>query len=153
MTGLRSDLQFAIRQLRAQPGFALAAILSLGLGVGLNAAVFSVVDGVLLRRSPVAEPDRVMMVWETDRTSGTTREPASLPDYLDFRDRTRTFQSLAAVMAAEASLTPLTGDPVRLASLHVTSFVPTAHRCRAATRPQLHGGRRGRRRRAGGARQ
>lgn len=125
MSGLWSDLRFAVRQVRAQPGFALAAILSLGLGVGLNAAVFSVVDGVLLRRSPVAEPGRVMMVWETDRTSGTTREPASLPDYLDFRDRTRTFQSLAAVMAGEANLTPLTGDPVRLASLDVTSsFLP-----------------------------
>lgn len=127
MSGLTSDLRFAVRQLRAQPGFAVAAILSLGLGVGLNAAVFSVVDGVLLRRSPVAGLDRVMMVWETDRTSGTTREPASLPDYLDFRDRTRTFQSLAAVMAAEANLTPPAGDPVRLASLQVTSsFLPLA---------------------------
>ena len=127
MSGLWSDLRFAVRQVRAQPGFALAAILSLGLGVGLNAAVFSVVDGVLLRRSPVAEPGRVMMVWETDRTSGTTREPASLPDYLDFRDRTRTFQSLAAVMAGEANLTPLTGDPVRLASLDVTSSLSLIH--------------------------
>lgn len=125
MGGLVTDLRFALRLLKSQPLFAAAAILSLGLGIGLNAAVFSVVDGVLLRRTPVADPGRVMMVWETDRQSGTTREPASLPDYLDFRDRTRTFQSLAAVMAVERNLTPPAGEPVRLASLEVTaSFLP-----------------------------
>jgi len=70
-------------------------------------------------------PIGVMMVWETDRNSGTTREPASLPDYLDFRERARTFRSLAAVMAAERNLTPPTGEPVRLASLQSSaSFLP-----------------------------
>jgi len=121
MGSLVSDLRFAWRQLRLQPAFVVAAVLSLGLGVGLNAAVFSVVDGVLLRRAPVAEPARVMMVWETDRASGTTREPASLPDYLDFRDRARSFESLSAVMAGEVNLTPASGDPVRLASLQATA--------------------------------
>ncbi len=125
MTGLLSDLRFALRQFRTQPLFAVAAVLSLGLGIGLNAAVFSVVDSVLLRRTPIEDAARVMMVWETDRGSGTTREPASLPDYLDFRARTRQFQSLAAFMATERNLTPPAGDPIRLASLQVSSsFLP-----------------------------
>ncbi|MEZ5285912.1 MAG: ABC transporter permease [Vicinamibacterales bacterium] len=125
MTGLLSDVRLAFRQLRTQPLFAAAAILSLGLGIGLNVAVFSVIDGVLLRPSPIADPDRVVMVWETDRGSGTTREPASLPDALDFQARTRTLGELAVILAGERNLVPPAGDPVRLASLQVSpTFLP-----------------------------
>ena len=61
-----------------------AAILTLGLGIGANTAIFSVVNAVLLRPAPFHELDRLVMVWETDRNSSTTREPASVPDYLDY---------------------------------------------------------------------
>jgi predicted permease len=61
------------------------------------------------------------MVWETDRNTGTTREPASLPDYLDFTRRSRTFESLAAMATGEVNLTPGTGDPVRLPMLQMTA--------------------------------
>ena len=61
------------------------------------------------------------MVWETDRNTGTTREPASLPDFLDFKARTRTFEDLAAVTAGEVNLTPERGDPVRLPVLSTTA--------------------------------
>jgi len=63
------------------------AVVTLALGIGANTAIFSVVDGVLLRRAPVEDLDRIVVVWETDRDSGTTREPASLPDFVDFRQR------------------------------------------------------------------
>ena len=75
--------------LARSPGFASAAILTLALGIGANTAIFSVVDGVLLRPAPVHDLDRLVMVWETDRNSGTTREPASVPDFLDYRSAGR----------------------------------------------------------------
>jgi hypothetical protein len=60
------------------------------------------------------------MVWETDRATGTTREPASVPDYLDFRARTRTLAGVSALMAGEVNLAPSTGDPERLLTLSVS---------------------------------
>lgn len=89
------DLRFACRQLLRNPGFSAVAILTLVLGIGATTAIFSVVHGVLLVPQPFEHPHTLMMVWETDRNSGTSREPASLPDYLDFRDRTSTFEALA----------------------------------------------------------
>jgi putative ABC transport system permease protein len=120
MPSFLQDLRFAVRQLAADRGFAVVAILTLALGIGANTAIFSVVDGVLLRPAPVADLDRLAMVWETDRNSGTTREPASVPDYLDFRERSRTFEVLGGLIAAELNLAPATGEPIRLAGLRVS---------------------------------
>ncbi len=114
------DLGLAFRALRRSPGFAGVAILTLALGIGANTAIFSVVDGVLLRRAPVDDLERLVVVWETDRNSHTIREPASVPDYLDFVARSRTVGPLAAVMSDEVNLTPPAGEPVRLAALRIT---------------------------------
>jgi len=114
------DLRLALRVLVKDPAFSLVAVLVLALGIGANTAIFSVVDGVLLRPAPVEDFDRLVMVWETDRASGTTREPASLPDYLDFAATSRRFSQMAAMMAGEVNLAPPDGDPVRLAALRVT---------------------------------
>ena len=65
--------------------------------------------------------DRLVMVWETDRNTGTTREPSSFPDYLDFKARSRTCERLAAIMASEVNLTPEHGDPLRLPVLNVSA--------------------------------
>ncbi|MGE3275844.1 MAG: ADOP family duplicated permease [Vicinamibacterales bacterium] len=114
------DLRYTFRTLWREPGFTLVAVASLALGIGLNTAIFSVVDGVLLRRAPLDQIDRTVIVWETDRNSGTMREPASVPDYLDFRERSRTIESLGALVAIERNLTPPDGDPIRLAALGAT---------------------------------
>jgi predicted permease len=66
-----------------------------------------------------------MMVWETDRDSGTTREPASLPDYLDFRERSRTFETLAGFAAGNVTLSGTAGDPLQLPAVTSThEFLP-----------------------------
>ncbi len=125
MNDLFADARRAVRGFLRTPGFTAAAVLTLALGIGANTAIFSVVDGVLLRPAPFAAMDRLAMVWETDRKSGTTREPASVPDFLDFQQRTRTFARLAAFAPAEVSLTPDRGDPARLAALAVShEFLP-----------------------------
>jgi putative ABC transport system permease protein len=122
---LGRDLAFAWRQLRRTPAFTVVAVLTLALGIGANTAIFSIVDGVLLRPAPFDDIDRLMVVWETDRASGTTREPASIPDFADFQQRSRSFQHLAAFAAAEVTITPETGDPARLPALAMThGFLP-----------------------------
>jgi putative ABC transport system permease protein len=116
-----SDLRYASRAFQKTPALTIILILTLALGIGANTAIFSVVDAVLLRPTPLRNLDRLAMVWETDRNTGTTREPASYPDYLDFKSRARTFEQLAAVMAGELNLTPEHGDPVRLPVLNVSA--------------------------------
>lgn len=117
---LLQDLRYGMRALRRNPAFAFVAILTLGLGIGANAAIFSVVDGVLLRPVPLQDADRLMVVWETDRNTGTTHEPASIPDFLDLRERTRRFEQIGAFQGLEVNLVPENGDPNRLAALAVS---------------------------------
>jgi len=122
---LPQDLRHAVRRLRRSPGFTLVAVLTLALGIGANTAIYSVVDGVLLRAIPFAEGKRLVMVWETDRRSNTTREPASWPDYVDLAERSRVLDGAAAASGMEVTLTPDQGDPVRVSGMAVThTFFP-----------------------------
>jgi predicted permease len=112
---IRQDLLHALRRLRRSPGFASVAILTLALGIGASTAIFSVVDGVLLRPSPFPSADRLVVVWETDRNSGTTREPGSWPDLEDYQARSRSFRKLAGFVALQQTMTAPDRDPDRVA--------------------------------------
>jgi putative ABC transport system permease protein len=116
---LRNDLAYAVRSLAKRPGFSLVVIVTLALGIGANTAIFSVVDAVLLRPLPFAEPDQLVRVrggtWGSQEFGNL-----SPMDFLDLRDRTRRLQSLAAFNNyADATLTGA-GEPVRLAGTRVT---------------------------------
>jgi len=111
---LARDLGLTVRSLRRSPGFTLAVVLTLALGLGAASAVFSVVDGVLLRPMPFPEPEELLVVWETDRDGGTRREPASVPDFLDFRERARSLEALAAFRAAQVNVARRDADPERV---------------------------------------
>lgn len=115
----RQDLTFAVRLVKGSPGFSAAAVLTLALGIGANTAIFSVVDAVLLSDSPFADPDRLVMVWETDRASDTRHEPASWPDVADFRARSNTLASIGVVVGQDFTLT-VAEEPERVAGLAVT---------------------------------
>ena len=117
----RSDLAHGWRLLVSRPGFSIAVILTLGLGIGANTAIFSAVNAVLLRPSPFADPDRLVMIWETDRASGTHHEPASWPDIADIRERSRTLQDVGAMTGRDVTISrPGSGDPERVAGLAIT---------------------------------
>jgi putative ABC transport system permease protein len=120
LDGPRQDLRHALRQLRRSPGFAAIAILTLALGIGASAAIFSVVDGVLLRPAPFPSADRLVVVWETDRNSGTTREPGSWPDLEDYQAQSRTFQELAGFVATQQTMTSRDRDPERVSVMLAT---------------------------------
>ena len=117
---LGQDLRYALRLLAGNPGFAVVALVTMALGIGANTAIFSVIDTVLLRAAPVRDIDALAVVWETDRNTSTTREPASLPDFLDFQQRSRRVEQIAAFAGGEVNFTPDGGEAIRLQSLAVT---------------------------------
>jgi putative ABC transport system permease protein len=114
---LVQDLRYGSRLLLRSRGFAIAAILTLAIGIGATTAIFSVVNAVLLQPVPFRELDRLVMVWETDRNTGTNREPASLPDLIDMKERSRQIASFAAFAGSERTITPIDGDPARVPAL------------------------------------
>lgn len=120
MGGFLTDLRFALRSLRGRPGVFLAVVLTLTLGIGANTALFSVVRGVLLRPLPVADQDRMVMIYQYDRISGTEREPFSIPDYYDLAARGRSFAGVAAYAATPMTLGRDGDDPMRVNATGVT---------------------------------
>ncbi len=99
------DFAFAARQLRRQPGFAAAVVTTLALAIGANAAVFSVVQAVLLAPLPYREPDRLMFIWSNLDRAGYHRAPLSGPELVDLREQARSFEGIAAIWARSANLT------------------------------------------------
>lgn len=92
---MRHDLNEAWRFLRANRGFAAVVILTLGLAIGVNSTIFSVLNGVLLRPLDYAEPERLVVAWESNQSLSQDRAQVSSATYLDWRNQTSTFESLA----------------------------------------------------------
>jgi putative ABC transport system permease protein len=108
------DMRYGFRQLRRGPGFTAVAALALGLGIGANTAVFSVINGVLLRPLPYPEPDRLVWLWPASLRTGQVFGGAiSAPDFLDYRARSAAFEHLAAFMRIDSALTG-SGEPERV---------------------------------------
>jgi putative ABC transport system permease protein len=95
MAVMLRDLVFAVRTLRRAPGFAVSAILALGLGIGANTAVFSVVYAVLLAPLPYDSPERLVRLYESNRSDGVERGEVSAGTFVDWRARTRTLETMA----------------------------------------------------------
>jgi hypothetical protein len=93
---LVQDVRFGARMLRKTPTFTIVVVLTLGLGIGANAAIFSVVNAVLLRPLPFHDPDHLMWIWATNERSGVRDDVASYPDFEDWRAQAASFESMAA---------------------------------------------------------
>ena len=92
---LRLDLRQAARGFRRAPGFTIAALVALSLGIGANTAVFSVVHAVVLAPLPYAEPDRLVRLWESHPTQNVAFGAVSPGTYVDLRERSRTLERIA----------------------------------------------------------
>jgi putative ABC transport system permease protein len=102
------DLRYALRSFRANPGFTLAAILTLALGIGANTAIFTVIYGVLLKPLPYGEPDRLVQIREL---KGSLLWNVSYPNYVDWRARSHAFDGMAIYTAFETSTLSSPGMP------------------------------------------
>ncbi|MBV8818935.1 MAG: ABC transporter permease, partial [Acidobacteriaceae bacterium] len=91
---LWQDIRYGARALYHKPVFTIVATLTLALGIGANTAIFSVVNASLLTPIPIPDPDRVVMVWTDKLSQGSLAEPASIPDFLDWK-ASGVFQKLA----------------------------------------------------------
>jgi putative ABC transport system permease protein len=106
---LIQDLRFGARMLLKQPGFTLIVVVTLALGIGANTAIFSVVNGVLLRPLPYYEPERLVMVW-ADRPIlqaqiGIADIPVAVADFVDWRNQNQVFEQMAAMLPRRINLT------------------------------------------------
>jgi len=123
LASLGQDLRYGFRTLRANPGFTAVAMLALALGIGANTAIFSVVNGVLLR--PLAYPDagRLMMIFETD--SNFTHNSVAYPNFLDWRRESRSFTDIGAARSDDFNFTGV-GVPEHISGEYVSaSLFPT----------------------------
>ncbi|MGH9871745.1 MAG: ABC transporter permease [Pyrinomonadaceae bacterium] len=118
METLFRDIRYGVRSLLKRPGFTAIALVALALGIGANTAIFSLVNAVLLRPLPFAEPDRLVWVWGNIK-SGGNRASVSPPDFLDYRQQNNTFEEFAASLPLRLNYTG--GDePERLEASGVT---------------------------------
>jgi putative ABC transport system permease protein len=109
------DLRYGLRMLRKSPGFAIVAALTLALGIGANTAMFSVVDGVLLRPLPYPDPDRLVMIWENVNLPAykNDRNTPAPGNFNDWRRQSTVFSGMAAIGFRAWNLTG-SGDPMRI---------------------------------------
>src|SRR5262245_60420858 len=89
------DVRYAVRALVSRPGFSAVAILTLALGIGANTAIFTVVNAVLLRPLPFADPSRLVALIE--RTGAFPTNTTSWLNYMDWRDQNQSFEAVGAV--------------------------------------------------------
>jgi putative ABC transport system permease protein len=113
MRAFAHDLKHAVRLLARQPGVTVVAVVTLALGIGANAAIFSAVDAILLRPLPYENPGRLVMVWEKRQAEGVFDNLVAPADYMDWAKMNTVFESTAAYAPTTRDLTGA-GDPTRL---------------------------------------
>jgi putative ABC transport system permease protein len=117
---MMTDLRFAFRQLRKSPGFTLLALITLALGIGLNTAIFSLINDLFLRSLPFRESNRLVHLFVKPKDRDLNPFPLSAPRYMHYRDGQTIFAGFAGENGVGATLTNL-GDPVQIPIFKVTS--------------------------------
>ena len=95
MQTLLNDLRYGARMLLKQPGFTFVAVITLALGIGANTAIYTVVNGVLLRPLPYDEPDRLVMLWESNPRRNIEQQRVAPPNLVEWREQSRSFENIA----------------------------------------------------------
>jgi len=121
MKTLLNDVRFAVRQMAKRPGFTLVVVLTMALGIGANAAIFSVLDAVLLRPLPYPEPQRLIKVWSRFTGIGMANDQnwVSPPEFRDYQQLNQSFSDWAAIEPGTLNL-GVKGSPVRVVGAAVS---------------------------------
>src|SRR6266436_822333 len=120
MDSLLRDLKFSVRSLLKRPALTIIAVVTLAVGIGSNSAIFSVVNGLLIKPLPFPQLERVVAVWEKQPSRGVERNEASMANYLDWRAQNQTFEQMGLYRWWSTNLTG-TESPERVQGFQVTS--------------------------------
>jgi putative ABC transport system permease protein len=124
MDAFVKDVVYSARALRKSPGFTTVAAITIALGIGACTAVFSVVNGVLLRPLPYSDPDRLVLIWSELRTRNVLDFPTPIPDLKDIRDSSTTLAGAAGMFApGRAAVSGDSGEPEQVRSVGATSNI------------------------------
>src|SRR5438445_601960 len=118
MNGMFQDFRYAVRQLRKSHGFTAVAVITLALGIGANTAIFSVVNGVLLRPLSFPDSDRLMLIFET--TPEFSQNSVAYLNYLDWRKENRSFTDMGTFRSDDFNFTGA-GEPEHLKGEYVSA--------------------------------
>jgi putative ABC transport system permease protein len=124
MGTLLKDIRYAIRGLLKRPGFTAVAVITLALGIGANAAIFSAVHSVLLRPLPFSEQDRLVVMWKQDQTVNQPLVELSIAEFNDWRSQSSSFESLTAMPTSVYGYGYVLtgrGEPVQIESARVSA--------------------------------
>ena len=121
MRRMWQDVRYAVRTLLKSPGFTLVAVVALALGIGANTAIFSVVKAVLLSPLPYPQPERLVWVREINPGADIMDEPASAPNYNDWRTEGRSFEGVAAFAYAGGTITDGDREPERVPAMSTSA--------------------------------
>lgn len=121
---LKQDLRYSLRSLLAKPGFVIAAVLTLALGIGANTAIFSVVNGLLLKPLPYPDGERLVQVHNVYPTMGIENAGTSIPDYFDRREQAPALEDIA-IYTGESLNLAAEGTPQRLVGLRASASLFT----------------------------
>ena len=121
MDTVRQDIRFGVRLLRRSPGFTAAAVLALALGIGATTAVFTLLDRVVLQPLPYPDPDRLVMLWETNENKGLSHERLSPVNFMDYRGLSQVFDDAAAWWYPQLTLTEAEREPLRVNAVETSA--------------------------------
>ena len=121
-SGFLEDLRIASRLFRRNPSFTFVCVLTLGLGIAANTTVFTVANALVLKGLPFEDPDRVVHIYEFDRSKGPDSQSSgvSYPDFLDFREQTRSFSGLAMYGVGTYNISDEVSTPERVEGSRIT---------------------------------
>jgi predicted permease len=122
MDSIWQDVRIALRRLARAPGFSAVVVLTLALGIGVNSALFSVVDSLLLSPLPFEEPSQLVIVWETRTQQSGNLSTVSLGNYTDWRRLSAVLREMAAVQRRPYNVSG-SGDPVRVNGVRATAGI------------------------------
>jgi putative ABC transport system permease protein len=117
-----NDLTVAVRSFARTPRFTIPAVLALALGIGSTSAIFSVVNGVLLRSLPYRDPDRIVVIWENNVRRNRPRNVIGAANFVEWRERSKTLEHIGMATAARLSMM-LGGQPEEVAGMFTSSDV------------------------------